>query len=559
MATITGSAGNDTLLGTPFDDVIDTGGGIDHVDAGAGDDVVRLTGPVPLATLITSQIEGGIGHDILDLTNWQGVVDENYVDNSLGFFTVSADRTLLNWVAYATGFEEVHLGTNIEYFGLYTESSADPATLPGWTVIGSEGADNIGDSRGYDRIETGAGNDIVHTIGGSDRVLLGDGDDQFWIDKTTGYQDHVTLDGGAGIDSFFVTDDGLNAHISLDLGTGAGTIGATRFDLAGMENVTVEDFWYPTRVQDVMLAGSDSANAFRVSGDPATILLGRGGDDTLDGTQLSGMLTVYGGSGADEIYGGEGADWINGGGHYAGDTLVADTANDGRDFIDAGNGNDHVWGNSEFAVQGATDGGDDIRAGAGMDYVNGNAGNDSIYGGDGRDRLYGGADDDSIDGDAGNDHLQGNKGDDHLYGGDGDDELLGGQGDDFVMGGPGIDTLTGNAGNDVFGLAVSGGFTTTGSQANLVDVITDFEDGHDKLNPGNYLTWIAHPGAAADFTGALAMARTALANATDHDVAAVQVGDDTYLFYDTFHHDPQSAVRLLHVSAGTIDSFDFTL
>jgi len=40
-------------------------------------------------------------------------------------------------------------------------------------------------------------------------------------------------------------------------------------------------------------------------------------------------------------------------------------------------------------------------------------------------------------------------------------------------------------------------------------------------------------------------------------VALVQVGADTYLFYDVFNHDPLSAVRLMNVSANAIDSSDF--
>ena len=50
-----------------------------------------------------------------------------------------------------------------------------------------------------------------------------------------------------------------------------------------------------------------------------------------------------------------------------------------------------------------------------------------------------------------------------------------------------------------------------------------------------------------------------LANATDHDVALVQVGTDTYLFYNVFDHEPFSAVRLMNVNATAIDSSDFAI
>jgi len=562
MSTITGTAGSDILFGTQFDDVIDTGGGVDQVYAGGGDDVVRLTGQVPLAVQVAGQIDGGTGHDILDLTDWHGAVSGgNFFTtdggSELALLTVSADRTRVNYVAYATGFEEVHLGPDVEGFSFYLESDANPATLQGWTIVGSAADDHISDSRGYDHISTGVGNDEVRFNGGSDVVSLGDGDDLFQIDRTSGFQDHATLDGGAGSDTMRVADQGLAAYINLDMRTGVGAIGTTAFDLINMDNASVESVWYPGLVRDVLLGGNDGANLLRVTGDAATVLVGRGGDDTLDGAQVSSGLTAFGGSGADQVYGGSGGDWINGGGHYSRDDATVDTAADGGDYIDAGAGNDHVYGNSQFAAQGSVDGADIIHAGDGMDYVNGNAGNDSIYGEAGPDRLYGGAGDDGIYGGAGNDHINGNKGNDLLGGGDGNDQILGGQGDDTISGGDGIDTLTGNAGNDTFFLAASGAFTTSGPLGNRTDVITDFEDGHDELDIHNFLTAIVRPGAAADFTGALAMARAGLANATSHDLALVQVGADTYLFYDVYNHDPQSAVLLLNVSASAIDSFDF--
>jgi len=562
MSTITGTSGSDVLMGTQFDDVIDTGGGVDRVYAAGGDDVVRLTGQVPLAVQVAGQIDGGTGHDILDLTDWHGAVSGATFftadgGSELALLTVSADRTQVNYVAYATGFEEVHLGPDVEGFSFYLDSEANPATLQGWTIVGSAADDHISDSRGYDHISTGAGNDEVRFNGGSDVVSLGDGDDLFQIDHTTGFPDHVTLDGGAGSDTIRVADQGLAAHISLDMGSGVGAVGTTAFDLANIENASVESVWLPGVVHDVLLGGNDGANFLRVTGDEATILVGRGGDDTLDGAQVSSDLTAYGGSGADQIYGGSGDDWINGGGHFPQDSATTDAAADGNDYIDAGAGNDHVYGNSQFAVQGSADGADIIHAGDGMDYVNGNAGNDSIYGEAGADRLYGGAGDDGIYGGDGNDHINGNKGNDLLDGGNGNDEILGGQGDDTISGGAGIDTLTGNAGNDTFFLAASGAFTTSGPLANRTDVITDFEDGHDKLDIHDFLSGIVRPGTASDFTEALTLARAGLVNATDHDVALVQVGADTYLFYDVFNHDPLSAVRLMNVSASMIDSTDF--
>lgn len=140
---------------------------------------------------------------------------------------------------------------------------------------------------------------------------------------------------------------------------------------------------------------------------------------------------------------------------------------DYADWIDAGDGDDTIYG----------EGGDDILDGkAGADHIYGGAGNDIIYGGDIEDFLDGGDGDDTIYagtsaggidvviGGAGNDHLYGEAGIDEMYGGSGDDYIdaggdtdlvHGGDGNDEIYGGDGPDTLFGEAGDDI----ISGGAT----------------------------------------------------------------------------------------------------
>jgi len=596
MATITGTAGSDRLYGTLGDDVIVTGGGADTIDAGAGDDVVRLTGPVPEGNQVANIIDGGIGHDILDLTGWVGNLSDHDVGGFLGFNELSADGTHLNWVGYVRNFEEVHLGPGVQSFSAYQESGANPATIPGWTIIGSNGPDNIIGSRAYDDIRTGDGNDSVQFMGGSDHVSLGNGDDMFSVMLVTGYHDHVQLDGGAGTDMLDIQQTALDPHTTIDLEAGTGQLGSTSLMLTGIENIGIDGNSVPPRPGWTMvLAGAEDANNIRAEGGADTVLLGRGGNDALQGFELTGNLTAFGGSGNDTVYGGSGADWINGDGHYAGDTVSADGANGGADYIDGGDGNDHIFGNSQFAALGSVDGADRIFGGGGADYINGNAGDDAIFGGDGSDGLYGGAGNDSINGDAGNDHINGNKGDDTIDGGSGNDELLGGQGNDVLFGGngngdgndtlsgglgddalygrdgndmiqggdgndringgDGIDTLSGGAGSDIF-IIYGSNFTLTGPQAGQTDVITDFHDGQDKLDFVSSVTMLYHPGSAADFAAAVALAQSVFSPAGGGDVAAVQVGADTYLFFGNGGHGPEDAVCLTNVSAALIDGND---
>ncbi|KIY37638.1 hypothetical protein TZ03_26805, partial [Pseudomonas sp. 10-1B] len=71
---------------------------------------------------------------------------------------------------------------------------------------------------------------------------------------------------------------------------------------------------------------------------------------------------------------------------------------------------------------------------------------------DGKDLLNGGNGNDILFGQGGNDTLDGGKGNDILLGGSGDDTLIGGQGNDILIGGSGADTFVwkaGDTGNDV--------------------------------------------------------------------------------------------------------------
>ncbi|MGQ9866775.1 MAG: calcium-binding protein [Pseudanabaenaceae cyanobacterium] len=64
------------------------------------------------------------------------------------------------------------------------------------------------------------------------------------------------------------------------------------------------------------------------------------------------------------------------------------------------------------------------------------------------DVIFGRGGNDTLEGLGGNDTLFGNEGNDFLFGGDGEDSLEGGQGNDVLDGGAGNDTLLGGEGND---------------------------------------------------------------------------------------------------------------
>jgi len=193
-----------------------------------------------------------------------------------------------------------------------------------------------------------------------------------------------------------------------------------------------------------------------------------GGDDLVKAK--GGNDTVLGGSGNDALYG----DWGD-------DVLVGNTGNDrmyggaGNDRMiwNNGDGSDLMEGGSGYdvtEVNGADTAGDVFTIAADGDRVafartnlgpftldigtterlevNGQGGDDTITGGEGLDGLI----KLKLDGGAGNDTITG---------GDGDDAIYGGWGDDTLTGGDGADTFVFRHGSDV---------------------VTDFEDGSDRIN-----------------------------------------------------------------------------
>ncbi|MFL5131944.1 MAG: calcium-binding protein, partial [Microvirga sp.] len=86
--------------------------------------------------------------------------------------------------------------------------------------------------------------------------------------------------------------------------------------------------------------------------------------------------------------------------------------------------------------------------------------------------LTGNSGDNVLKGQGGRDILKGMAGNDKLYGGSGNDRLDGGAGNDRIDGGSGSNTLKGGSGDDVFVFA-----KTTG-----MDTVTDFRDGHDRID-----------------------------------------------------------------------------
>lgn len=183
-------------------------------------------------------------------------------------------------------------------------------------------------------------------------------------------------------------------------------------------------------------SGETSMDYLGEDANHVTISTGAGGDvvvvadDVTQGVHIdagAGDDLVFGGSGNDVIEGGEGRDLLDGGA--------------GRDYLEGGLGNDTVTGGAGNDVLYGGQGNDVMDGGKGDDYVEGGKGDDTLWGGQGNDTVSGGRGDDRIAGDDGNDVLYTGEGNDRAWGGEGDDTTYAGAADK-VDGGPGNDTTT---------------------------------------------------------------------------------------------------------------------
>ena len=275
--------------------------------------------------------------------------------------------------------------------------------------------------------------------------------------------------------------------------------------------------------------------------DRSNLMLGLGGDDTLDGRGQGDIL--YGGDGKDTLYGGDGNDTLIGGagddrleGGQGNDTLIGGAGDDalvgglGNDVLTGGEGKDRFiiaigpdsgnkiitdfkLGEDLIFFSGTVDSEDirikDEKGGvvihyaedasvklAGVDvleispadvnnFLTSGWGEYSVHRGDNKDNVLRGNlevrdTNEVISGYGGDDTLYGYKGNDAIWGGIGNDTLHGGAGNDQLYGGAGNDVIYAGPGNDtLYGNGGEDRFVFDYRAADGPDTIKDFKDGED--------------------------------------------------------------------------------
>ncbi len=267
MANINDSDNSNTVLGTPYRDVIHGNGGDDHVYGRSGNDFVAgdngddyLDGGRGSDVLVggagTNDLYGGIGSDTFLMAPVVGGYSDDFVidfQSGLDKIDVSAwgatSIDQLKFLMSTDRFGDANLNAFYDGFDHYlaiqdvskSEVVAEDfvfADLEAQVIKGTNHRDTLFGSTENDRIAAGAGDDIVLGGDGNDILNGGVGDDTLvggaGKDVLTGSKGADDLFGGAGADTFVFRHINDSTPDSTDWIYGYNH-GTDRIDLSGLD------------------------------------------------------------------------------------------------------------------------------------------------------------------------------------------------------------------------------------------------------------------------------------------------------------------------------------
>ena len=526
--TINGTSGDDILIGGAGDDTFNGGAGSDTLIGWAGDDTINIASK---SGSWTDNINGGSGTNVLNISyvsnglsdfiissipttnsnisltdvnggviNFSNILDYTYTSGAAGYWdgSITANSKVYNFVSDMRGDKtpfsgaygsvqafvyenpantvEIVLPENGKWLPQYRMSSYKEYAFDGqeaFTIYGSSGSEVIFGGYKADTITGGAGNDFIFGGDGADSIDAGDGDDVVYT-SVAGLTEDTSINGGSGSNTLVFDKPGESggwdnesyAAITFNLSS----------DLANASNF--------------INIGGGSSNDTLTGDDNANVIIGAGGDDTLNGG--AGNDTIYGddhlSDSSGTIYGirsygiTDGDDTISGG--DGDDTIYGD---DGDDIIDGGAGNDTISSGSgsdtiiitsssnSDTLTDFTDGTDAIGFDNSLNVGNltfvANGNDTQIKNGDNILLTLSGITSSLI---SASDFQSSTTSNQTINGTSGDDILIGGAGDDTFNGGAGSDTLIGWAGDDTINIASKSGSWTDningGSGTNVLNI-----------------------------------------------------------------------------------------
>ncbi len=291
---LTGTSGNDKLIGGPGNDLLKGLAGNDLLFGKAGNDSLfggngndALDGGLGRNTLT-----GGIGNDFYIVRSTKNILVEDFnagidrVESSVNYTLSENLENLRLKASDTTGIGNV-LNNRIDAFeeNILVNGGGGDDTLTGQghsdTLIGGPGDDNITALNNYILIDAGGGDDTLSAWGQGDTLIGGPGDDVYDLPFLAGIQIVEDVSEGidwvnAGYSSYTLGDNLENLRL-----TGS----ATSLPFSG----------YGNNLNNHIIVGSVTSYVY-----------GRNGNDTIDGG--AGVSTLSGGVGNDVLTGASNAD-----------------------------------------------------------------------------------------------------------------------------------------------------------------------------------------------------------------------------------------------------------
>ncbi len=437
--SLIGDANNNILAGRAGDDTLSGGDGNDVLTGGGGTDRATFTGIA--SNFVADTSDDGLTVILTDTVGAEGTD------------TLSTDIEILDFAG--TGLNTTFGTAGGDVLTQQDGGAVAVGGTGGDTIIGGAGSDVQFGGEGGDSLSGGSGGDTLLGEAGDDTLAGGVDDDQIF----GGVGNDLAIFNSAIEDVTGTAEADGSAIIEESTADGRDTVGSDveqdrfsgeTFDLSfgstGADNQTLgdgndiisalagDDVIATGAGRDAVLAGDGNDN---VSGNAGVdTLLGEDGDDTLSGGVGDDILSGGAGTGDRAVFAGNVGDFsLSAAGDGSAVTITDNLTGDvdeGTDRLDG------TFEQLQFAgetlaltVGDATD--QALTADNSRNVIFGGDGNDTVTGGAAADILFGGAGTDTIDGGTGADDINGDAGNDTLTGGTGNDSLRGGDGTDQVV------------------------------------------------------------------------------------------------------------------------------